>query len=140
MTSLSRSPLRRFVTDGLRETIDSYTAGALPLHRFAWELDARLSTLSELTGLPQWRTLAALRAAQRAIAEVDTALRDTGREGLTRADEHTLGSAVTTLRAMLAQLDPDPVDPGELADPPSVVIAFPARPAAGEGGSQPLTA
>src|SRR5882757_7788165 len=75
MTALDQSPLRRFVADGLRDTIAAYSAGTLPLHRFAWELDSRLSTLAELTGLPHWRTLTALRAAQRTIADLDTTLR-----------------------------------------------------------------
>jgi len=75
MTPLTHSPLRRFVADGLRDTIDSYTTGELPLHRFAWELDTRLRTLAELTALPEWRVLAALHEAQHTIATVDTDLR-----------------------------------------------------------------
>src|SRR5882757_11281532 len=50
--------LRRFVTDGLRDTVDSYLSGNLPLHRFSWELESRLAMLAELTGLPRYRTLA----------------------------------------------------------------------------------
>jgi len=131
MSSLSspRScPLRRFVTDGLRATIDSYTAGTLPLHRFAWELDSRLATLAELTGLPHYRTLTALRAAQQAIAAVDAELRATGREGLAATEDHTVAAAVTTLRATLARLDPpDPVDPVDPAGPRAALISLPVR-------------
>src|SRR4051794_14320609 len=79
MTPLTQSPLRRFVTDGLREPITSYTAGALPLHRFAWELHTRLATLAELAELRHWRSVHTLHAAQHAIAHIDTELRDTGR-------------------------------------------------------------
>jgi hypothetical protein len=129
MPSLTHSPLRRFVTDGLRDTIDSYTAGTLPLHRFVWELETRLNTLTELTGLPHYRTLNTLRSAQQMLAALDTEVRATGREGLTAADEHTLGAAVTTLRTTLARLDPDdPIDPVDPAQPRPVVLTFPTRP------------
>jgi hypothetical protein len=136
MPPSTHSPLRRFVTDGLRDTIDSYTAGTLPLHRFVWELETRLNTLIELTGLPHYRTLGALRSAQQSLAALDTELRATGREGLTNADEHTLGAAVTTLRTTLrttlARLDPDdPIDPMDPTQPRPVVLAFPTRPATG---------
>jgi len=126
MTFLSQSPLRRFVTDGLRATIDSYATGTLPLHRFAWELDSRLDTLAELTGLPHYRTLATLRSAQQAIAAIDTAQRATGRGGLTAAEDHTVAAAVTLLRTTLARLDPpDPVDPVDPAHPLPVLISLP---------------
>jgi hypothetical protein len=105
MTSLSQSPLRRFVADGLRETINSYTTGSLPLHRFVWELHNRLTTLTELTGLPHHRTLATLCTAQRSLAALDRAMRDSGREGLTTEDERAVAAAVRTLRAALNQLD-----------------------------------
>jgi hypothetical protein len=128
MTSLPRSPLRRFVTDGLRDTIDAYTTATLPLHRFAWELDSRLDTLTELTGLPHWRTLNALRDAQRIIAAVDTEVRAAGGTALTAAEEHTLTTAVATLRTALARLDPrDPVDPLDPARPLPVAIAPPVH-------------
>jgi hypothetical protein len=139
MPALDQSPLRRFVADGLRDTIACYSAGTLPLHRFAWELDSRLATLAELTGLPHWRTLNALRAAQRTIADLDTTLRantraaNTGgantRAGLTAAEEHTLTAAVTTLRTTLARLDPDdPIDPVDLAAPRPAVLTLVAQP------------
>lgn len=134
MPALDQSPLRRFVADGLRDTIACYSAGTLPLHRFAWELDSRLATLAELTGLPHWRTLNALRAAQRTIADLDTTLRANTRdastgEGLTAAEEHTLTAAVTTLRTTLARLDPDdPIDPVDPAAPRPVVLTLVAQP------------
>jgi hypothetical protein len=148
MPALDQSPLRRFVTDGLRDTIACYSAGTLPLHRFAWELDSRLATLAELTGLPHWRTLNALRAAQRTIADLDTTLRantggaNTGgantREGLTAAEEHTLTAAVTTLRTTLARLDPDdPIDPVDPAAPRPVVLTLVAQPTPRATGTHP---
>ena len=137
MTALDQSPLRRFVTDGLHDTISCYIAGTLPLHRFAWELDSRLATLAELTGLPHWRTLNVLRAAQRTIADLDSTLRAGAREGLTAAEEHTLTAALVTLRTTLANLDPeDPVDPVEPAAPRPVVLTFAPRPTHGVGGAR----
>jgi hypothetical protein len=142
MTALDQSPLRRFVADGLRDTIAAYTAGTLPLHRFAWELDSRLGTLAELTGLPHWRTLTALRAAQRTIANLDTTLREGTREGLTAAEEHTLTAALLTLRTSLARLDPDdPVDPVGSTSARPVVLTLVARPTPQPAATHPaLTA
>jgi hypothetical protein len=119
MTALApHAPLRRFVTAGLRDTVDSYTAGTLPLHRFSWELESRLATLAELTGLPRYRTLVTLRAAQHAVATIDVELRTSGRDALTAAEDHTVAAAITTLRTGLAQLDPtDPSDPASPARP-----------------------
>lgn len=127
MTPLTHSPLRRFVADGLRDTIDSYATGGLPLHRFAWELDTRLRTLAELTALPEWRALATLHAAQHTIATVDTDLRANARADLTTAEEHTVASAVSTLRSTLARLDPpDPGDPAAPALQQPIATAPPA--------------
>jgi hypothetical protein len=144
MTATSLSPLRRFVIAGLRDTLDCYTAGNLPLHRFAWELDSRLTALAELTGLPDWRVLAALSAAQRAIATVDAALRATGRTDLTTAEDHAVDTAVTALRAILTRFDAAeptrasepastsstsaPPAPVELPCPRPVVVPLAARP------------
>jgi hypothetical protein len=143
MTATSLSPLRRFVIAGLRDTLDCYTAGTLPLHRFAWELNSRLTALAELTGLPDWRVLAALRTAQRTIAAVNATLRADGRADLTPAEDRAVGAAVTTLRAILTRFDspeprasesastssttalPAPVEPTR-ARP--VVVPLPARP------------
>jgi len=114
MSSLSSAavvPLRRFVTDGLRPpSTPTPPAPAAPPLRLGAGLP--LATLAELTGLPHYRTLTALRAAQQAIAAVDAELRATGREGLAATEDHTVARAVTTLRTTLARLDPpDPVDP-----------------------------
>jgi hypothetical protein len=144
MTATSLSLLRRFVIAGLRDTLDCYTAGTLPLHRFAWELDSRLTALAELTGLPEWRALAALRTAQRTIAAVDTALRAAQRADLTVAEDHDIGTAVTTLRAVLTGFDspestcaPESTStnsttalpaPVELPRPRPVVVALPTHP------------
>jgi hypothetical protein len=35
----------RFVIDGIRDTMDHYRDGALPLHRLSWELHSRIDTL-----------------------------------------------------------------------------------------------
>jgi len=35
----------RFVIDGIRDTMDHYRDGALPLHRLSWELHSRINTL-----------------------------------------------------------------------------------------------
>jgi hypothetical protein len=139
MTSLTHSPLRRFVADGLRDTIDSYITGELPLHRFAWELDTRLRTLAELTALPEWRALTILRAAQHTIATVDTDLRASARADLTTAEEHAVASAVATLRTKLARLDPpDPSDPAAPALRQPITTAPPAG--QGVGGHRILVA
>jgi hypothetical protein len=90
----------------LRATIDSYAAGTLPLHRFAWELDSRLTTLSELSELPRRGSLATLCVARKTITAIDTELRATGRGGLTAAEKHTLAAAVTALRTELTRLAP----------------------------------
>jgi hypothetical protein len=136
MTATSVSLLRRFVIAGLRDTLDCYIAGTLPLHRFAWELDSRLTALAELTDLPDWRALA-LRTAQRAIAAVDADLRATGRADLAAGERHAVGVAVTTLRATLARLDPPGVSaststgtspvPVEPTHPRPVVVPLPNR-------------
>ena len=126
--SPASAPLRRFVTDGIRAALDAHTSGTLPLHRLAWELDARIATLAELTALPHYRTLAALRAAQHTVATLDATLRTAGRADLTAAEEHSLATAVTTLRAGLARLDPpDPVDPVQVTGHRPVIVAFRRR-------------
>lgn len=112
MAAPTHTPLRRFVADGLRATIDSYAAGELPLHRFVWELNSRLATLAELTGLPEWRTLSALQVARQTIAAIDLELRVTGRECPTAAEAYSIAMAVSALRTAIARLDPtDPTDP-----------------------------
>jgi hypothetical protein len=106
MTALTHCPLRRFVADGLRATIDSYAAGTLPLHRFTWELDSRLTTLAELSELPRRGSLATLCVARKTITAIDRELRATGRGGLTAAEKHTLAAAVTALRTELIRFAP----------------------------------
>jgi hypothetical protein len=124
MTAPTHCPLRRFVADGLRATIDSYAAGTLPLHRFVWELDSRLTTLSELSELPRRGSLATLCVARKTITAIDTDLRATGRGGLTAAEKHTLAAAVTALRAELTRLAPSvPSAPSGPADPVPAMVA-----------------
>ena len=128
MTALTHSPLRRFVADGLRATIDSYAAGELPLHRFAWELNSRLATLADLTGLPHWRTLSAPQAARQTIATIDLELRVAERSRPTAAEAYSLTVAVAALRTAIARLDPpDPSDPIGPARPRPAVLVLPAR-------------
>jgi hypothetical protein len=124
MNTLAQSPLCRFVTDGLHDTIASYAADTLPLHRFAWELETRLATLAELTGLPHWRALTALRVAQHTIAALDTTLRADNRTRLTSAEERSLAAALITLRTTLARLDPNDPDPADSPAARPVVLAL----------------
>lgn len=93
--------LIRFVTDGLRDTIDSFAAGALPLHRFAWELRSRLDSLAELVDR---RALAPLRSTQCIVATVDVALRESGRTRATTSEKRILVSALAAMRAELDRL------------------------------------
>jgi len=117
MTAPLVSPLRRFVVDGLRATLDSHAADALPLHRLVWELDNRLDTLAELSDPPGHRPLLALCTAVRVLAEIDTELRASGRARPTDAERHTV-AVVAALRSTLARLDSaDPLDPLEAAPP-----------------------
>lgn len=112
--------LIRFVTDGLRATIDSFAAGTLPLHRCAWELQSRLNSLAELVDR---RALAPLRSSQRTVATIDVALRESGRTGMTSGEERILASALAAMRAELDRL----VTPSLGAD--VVVLVGPAVPA-----------
>ncbi|HZZ49812.1 MAG TPA: hypothetical protein VFE65_23215 [Pseudonocardia sp.] len=36
----------RFITDGIRDTLDHYRRDDLPLHRLAWELRSRIDALA----------------------------------------------------------------------------------------------
>lgn len=103
-------PLVRFVADGLRDTIDSFGTGELPLHRLSWELHTRIESLSEFAGR---RSLAELRSWQRYVEAVDTVLRETGREGLTANEEHGLANALVALRDTIDKLDPPDVPGAE---------------------------
>ena len=117
----SSTPLLRFVTDGLTATIDSYLAGTLPLHRFAWELSARVDTLSSLDA--PTRTLTRLRWLLRTVELLHAAQSarsaETGHAtGLSGDEESTLAVALTGLRAVLATLVPhNPLDPAGAARP-----------------------
>jgi hypothetical protein len=69
---MTSSIVRRFVTDGLRATLDSYGRSELPLSRFCWELHARLAALDPLLGDHERRSLAeALRALRAALDRLD---------------------------------------------------------------------
>lgn len=78
-------PLLHFVTAGLLDTVGSFRAGALPLHRFAWELRTRVDALAELG--PPARTLTRLRWLQRTVEHL-----------------HASGAAAGALTATLADL------------------------------------
>ena len=114
-------PLIRFVTEGLTATIEAHLAGALPLHRFAWELSARLDMLAKLD-VPA-RTLTRLRWLQRTVellhATLSARVEGSGsadRTGLTGDEEHTLTVTVASLRTVLATLAPhNPLDPAGAA-------------------------
>lgn len=93
--------LIRFVADGLCDTIDSFAAGALPLHRLAWELRSRLDSLAELVDRP---ALAPLRSRQCIVATIDAALRESGRRGTTTSEKRILASALAAMRTELDRL------------------------------------
>ncbi|WP_028927960.1 hypothetical protein [Pseudonocardia acaciae] len=93
--------LIRFVTDGLRDTIDSFATGALPLHRFAWEVQSRLDSLADLVDR---RALAPLRSTQCIVATIDIALRESGRTGTTTSEKRILASALAAMRGELDRL------------------------------------
>ena len=103
MISPARSPLRRFVTDGLRDTIDSFTADNLPLHRFVWELDSRLKLLAELAGPTEHDVVAAMSSAHQTIATIHR--RRGHHRPLSVSDKQMIISAITTLRAMITRLE-----------------------------------
>ena len=116
--------LIRFVTDGLRDTIDSFAAGALPLHRFAWELRSRLDSLS---GLVDGRALAPLRSTHCIVATVDVALRESGRTRTTTSEKRILVSALAAMRAELERLVTSVLGARRPTD--LVVLVTPAIPA-----------
>jgi hypothetical protein len=116
--------LIRFVTDGLRDTIDSFAAGALPLHRFAWELRSRLDSLAELVDR---QALAPLRSRQCIVATIDVALRESGRTGATTSEKRILASALAAMRAELDRLVSSVLGARRPAD--VVVLVTPAAPA-----------
>lgn len=109
----------RFAVTGLRAATDSYLAGDLPLHRFAWELRIRVDALAELT--PPTRTLTRLRWLQRTVEHLHLRLATGGRTG---DEESSLTDAVTVLWTLLAGITPlDPGGPAGAARP-SAPVSF----------------
>lgn len=137
MPSIKQYPLVRFVADGLRETIDSFITDELPLYRLSWELHTRIESLAEVA---DGRSLARLRSWQRYVEALDTVLRETGREGLTAAEEHTLGEALRALRGTLDELDPanPPSQPEKPAAPRP--LPTPRAPISADAGRQGVVA
>lgn len=115
VSSVADSPaLVRFVTDGLLATIEAYRCGTLPLHRFAWELDARITTLATLSA-PS-RVVTRLRWLHRTVELLHTELA-AGAE-LTGDEENSLTVTLVDLRTVLATLAPEsPLDPAGAARP-----------------------
>ena len=109
------SALTRFVTDGLLATIDSYRAGNLPLHRFAWELRTRIDSLAELD--PPSRTVTRLRWLQRAVE----LLHAERHNELTADEQNDLTVTLRDMTIVLATLAPlSPLDPAGAARPISI--------------------
>lgn len=106
--------LVRFVTDGLLATIEAYRSGTLPLHRFAWELHARITTLAGLSA--PTRLVTRLHWLQRTVELLHTELTD--RAELTGDEEHSLTVTLLDLHTVLATLAPEsPLDPSGAARP-----------------------
>jgi hypothetical protein len=125
-TTSTASPLIRFVTDGLLATVESYRAGSLPLHRFAWELRTRIDSLAELD--PPSRTVTRLRWLQRTVEllhseltiRADTHSEDRRTE-LTSDEQNDLTVTLRNLTLVLATLNPrSPLDPAGAARPISI--------------------
>jgi hypothetical protein len=122
--------LIRFVTDGLLATIESYQAGNLPLHRFAWELHTRIDTLAGLD--PPSRTVTRLRWLQRTVellhAELTSRADAGGHAGhpaghteLTADEQNFLTVTLRDMTLVLATLTPpSPLDPAGAARPMSI--------------------
>jgi hypothetical protein len=101
----SSAALTRFVADGLIATLESYRAGRLPAHRFAWELTHRTDTLAQLH--PDSRVVAQLRRLHRGMDNPRTELTaDSGcaRRGVTASTEeqNCLSVTLISLRACSA--------------------------------------
>lgn len=112
--------LVRYVTDGLLATIEAYRTGTLPLHRFAWELAARIDSLSELD--PPALVLTRLRWLQRGVELLHAGsagrTRGGGHTRLTEGEENSLTVTLVGLSTTLAALNPDsPLDPSGAARP-----------------------
>ena len=112
--------LVRFVTDGLTATLESYRAGQLPLHRFVWELTARVETLDGLAA--PTRAVTRLRWIARGLAALHSELAAADRT-LTVDEENSLTVTLVGLRTALGQLDPhNPNDPTGAPRPATVTI------------------
>lgn len=110
--------LVRFVIDGLAATVDSFRAAQLPLHRFSWELTARITTLDELTAPPARRAVTRLRWISRGIAALHAELTAAARDELTAEEQDCLTATLISLHTALAQIDPhSPFDPAGAARP-----------------------
>jgi hypothetical protein len=96
--------LLRYAITGLLATIESYRVGALPLHRFAWELRTRMDLLAVL--LPPARTLTRMRWLHRTVELLHAELTAGGRTALTGDEHSTLAATLTTLTTMLHTLTP----------------------------------
>lgn len=100
--------LIRFVVDGLRDTIASFAAGTLPLHRLAWELQSRLDSLADLVGR---RALTPLRSSQFAVTAIDTSVRESGRTTTTAREARLLANALASIRTELDRLTAPALEP-----------------------------
>jgi hypothetical protein len=120
VTRAADSPaLVRLVTDGLLATIEAYRTGTLPLHRFVWELDARINTLAGPSVTT--RVVTRLRWLARSVELLHTELADRGE--LTGDEENSLTVTLVDLRTALATLAPDsPLDPAGAARPTQLPV------------------
>lgn len=126
-TATSGSPaLARYVIDGLLATIESYRAGSLPLHRFVWELTARIDTFAELD--PPARVVTRLRWLHRGVELLYTGSTDraqiVGHSRLSADEKDSLSIALLSLSTTLAALNPEgPLDPSGAARPAAATEA-----------------
>jgi len=75
----------RFVIDGIRDTMDHYRDGALPLHRLSWELHSRINTLvphAPAVWIDQLRDLHRRIAEAASLGEAGAPLAERERRGL----------------------------------------------------------
>ncbi len=120
--SAAGSPaLVRFTVTGLLATIDAHRTGRLSLARFCWELSTRIDQLATL-GAPA-RVVTRLRWLHRSVERLTTELAAVGGHELSRHQRDSLAATVAALRAVLATLNPGPLDPGGAGRPASPVMA-----------------
>jgi hypothetical protein len=85
----------RFISDGIRDTMDHYRRDQLPLYRLAWELHRRIDTL--VPHAPSvW--IDQLRDLQRRVAEVQAG---NHRAGLTALEHAQVNDSLRQLQTML---------------------------------------